>query len=78
MYFYISLQVSFPPYLFECLLYAPVDDQASTAQIGNGAVVFKLKKQEPGMWLQLTKDEAGKKQEPGMWLQLTKDEAGKN
>ena len=55
------IKVSFPPYLFECLLYAPVDDQASTAQIGNGAVVFKLKKQEPGMWLHLTKDEADDK-----------------
>lgn len=55
------IKVSFPPYLFECLLYAPVDDQASTAQIGNGAVVFKLKKQEAGMWLQLTKEEADNK-----------------
>lgn len=54
------IKVSFPPYLFECILYAPVDDQTSTAQIGNGAVVFKLKKQEPGMWLQLTKDETDK------------------
>lgn len=56
------IKVSFPPYLFECLLYAPVDDQTSTAQIGNGAVVFKLKKQEPGMWYQLSKDEIVDKQ----------------
>ncbi|XP_063435199.1 dynein axonemal assembly factor 4-like [Mytilus trossulus] len=56
------IKVSFPPYLFECLLHAPVDDQTSTAQIGNGAVVFKLKKQEPGMWYQLSKDEIVDKQ----------------
>ncbi|KAK7482622.1 hypothetical protein BaRGS_00026121, partial [Batillaria attramentaria] len=44
------LKVSYPPYLFECLLFAPVDDVAGTAQIGNGAVVFKLHKKEPCLW----------------------------
>ncbi|XP_060067258.1 dynein axonemal assembly factor 4-like [Ylistrum balloti] len=47
------LKVSCPPYLFECLLYAEVEDKKSIAQVGNGAVVFKLFKKEPGIWSNL-------------------------
>ncbi|CAL1540870.1 unnamed protein product [Lymnaea stagnalis] len=44
------LKVSYPPYLFECLLVAPVEDTRGCAQVGNGAVVFKLFKKEPRFW----------------------------
>ncbi|XP_064621063.1 dynein axonemal assembly factor 4-like [Lineus longissimus] len=47
------LKVSYPPYFFECLLFAPVDDDKSSAQIGNGAVLFRLQKQEVVLWDQL-------------------------
>ncbi|XP_053405308.1 dynein axonemal assembly factor 4-like [Mercenaria mercenaria] len=50
------LKVSYPPYLFECLLYAPVEDGDSVAQVGNGAVVFKLLKKEGDKWPQLQSD----------------------
>lgn len=52
-------QVSFPPYIFECLLAAPVDDIAGTAQIGNGSVLFKLSKKEPAMWGKLQSESSG-------------------
>ncbi|RUS79575.1 hypothetical protein EGW08_012669 [Elysia chlorotica] len=44
------LKVSYPPYIFECLLFAPVDSAKGSAQIGNGAVTFKLYKEEPVLW----------------------------
>ncbi|ESP00556.1 hypothetical protein LOTGIDRAFT_112670 [Lottia gigantea] len=47
------LKVSYPPYIFECLLSHPVDDEGSSAQLGNGAVIFKLKKTESIEWSQL-------------------------
>lgn len=56
------LKVSYPPYLFECLLYAPVDDGDSVAQVGNGAVVFKLLKKEEDKWPQLQSDLAEDKE----------------
>lgn len=56
------LKVSYPPYLFECLLFAPVDDVAGTAQIGNGAVLFRLRKQEPGFWGQVQSPQAEDKE----------------
>lgn len=57
------LKVSYPPYLFECLLFAPVDDGNSTAQVGNGAVVFKMLKKEPVKWTKLQSELAGDKEE---------------
>ncbi|XP_013406783.1 dynein assembly factor 4, axonemal [Lingula anatina] len=47
------LKVSYPPYFFEVLLFAPVEDTKSSAQVGNGAVVFNLTKKEPVLWSQL-------------------------
>ena len=53
------IQVSFPPYLFESFLYGPVEDGDSVAQVGNGAVVFKLLKKEGDKWPQLQSDLIG-------------------
>ncbi|KAK3755884.1 hypothetical protein RRG08_056152 [Elysia crispata] len=47
------LKVSYPPYLFECLLAASVDSSKGSAQVGNGAVTFKLYKNEPVLWKSL-------------------------
>ena len=52
-------QISYPPYLFECFLYAPVRDVDSVAQVGNGAVLFKLLKVDPDKWPQLQADITG-------------------
>ncbi|XP_039933215.1 dynein axonemal assembly factor 4 isoform X4 [Hirundo rustica] len=46
--------VSIPPFLFEAILYAPIDDTNSTAKIGNGNIFFTLYKKEPAMWDSLT------------------------
>ncbi|XP_042750069.1 dynein axonemal assembly factor 4 isoform X1 [Lagopus leucura] len=48
------LKVSVPPFLFEAVLYAPIDDTNSTAKIGNGIVFFTLYKKEVAMWESLT------------------------
>ncbi|NXR20794.1 DAAF4 factor, partial [Cinclus mexicanus] len=48
------LKVSIPPFLFEAVLYAPIDDTNSTAKIGNGNIFFTLYKKEPAMWDSLT------------------------
>ena len=47
------LQVSFPPYIFEVLLYDVVDEDASVARIENGMILFTLKKKTEGIWGQL-------------------------
>ncbi|XP_039933212.2 dynein axonemal assembly factor 4 isoform X1 [Hirundo rustica] len=47
-------EVSIPPFLFEAILYAPIDDTNSTAKIGNGNIFFTLYKKEPAMWDSLT------------------------
>ncbi|CAK8693863.1 unnamed protein product [Clavelina lepadiformis] len=47
------VKVSFPPFLFEALLFAPIDDDKSTATIRDGSVTFNLLKKEPVMWSQL-------------------------
>ncbi|KAI0231567.1 Dynein assembly factor 4, axonemal [Lamellibrachia satsuma] len=52
------LKVHYPPYLFECFLFAPVYDRKSAAEIGNGVVLFKLEKQEPQIWEQLHNPDA--------------------
>ncbi|NXA59031.1 DAAF4 factor, partial [Mohoua ochrocephala] len=54
------LKVSIPPFLFEAILYAPIDDTNSTAKIGNGNIFFTLYKKEPAMWDSLTLANAGK------------------
>ena len=42
--------MSYPPYIFECLLYADVDDVTSSCKIGDGVVAFRLVKKEPEIW----------------------------
>ncbi|KAM8973448.1 dynein axonemal assembly factor 4 [Pelodytes ibericus] len=48
------LKVSFPPFLFEAFLFAPIDDNKSSAKIGNGIILFTLHKQAPSVWDTLT------------------------
>ncbi|XP_066282095.1 dynein axonemal assembly factor 4-like [Branchiostoma lanceolatum] len=55
------IKVNYPPYLFEVDLFAPVVDDKSTAQVGNGTVVFKLVKKDPGIWTQLAASSGGDK-----------------
>ncbi|XP_075016219.1 dynein axonemal assembly factor 4 isoform X3 [Calonectris borealis] len=52
--------VSIPPFLFEAILYAPIDDTNSTAKIGNGIIFFTLYKKEVAMWDSLTLANANK------------------
>ncbi|XP_017297249.1 dynein assembly factor 4, axonemal [Kryptolebias marmoratus] len=47
------LKVHFPPYLFEAFLFQPVDDERSSAKIGNGVAVFSLPKRTEGLWERL-------------------------
>ncbi|KAM9532503.1 dynein axonemal assembly factor 4 isoform 2-T2 [Guaruba guarouba] len=47
-------RVSIPPFLFEAILYAPIDETNSTAKIGNGIIFFTLYKKEEAMWDSLT------------------------
>ncbi|KAK2539520.1 Dyx1c1 [Columba livia] len=54
------LKVSVPPFLFEAILYAPIDDTNSTAKIGNGIIFFTLYKKEVAMWDYLTLSNANK------------------
>ncbi|XP_071611229.1 dynein axonemal assembly factor 4 [Heliangelus exortis] len=54
------LKVSIPPFLFEAILYAPIDDTNSTAKIGNGIIFFTLYKKEVAMWDSLTIANANK------------------
>lgn len=56
------IKVSYPPYFFECFLHESVDDISSTAQIGNGAVVFKLLKKETQLWNELHHDRSDDKE----------------
>ncbi|XP_062440028.1 dynein axonemal assembly factor 4 isoform X2 [Rhea pennata] len=54
------LKVSIPPFLFEAVLYAPIDDTNSTAKIGNGIIFFTLYKKEIAMWDSLMMENANK------------------
>uniref|UniRef100_A0AAV2L3X3 Dynein assembly factor 4, axonemal n=1 Tax=Knipowitschia caucasica TaxID=637954 RepID=A0AAV2L3X3_KNICA len=54
------LGVHFPPYLFEAFLAQPVDDDKSTAKVGNGAAVFTLPKRKEEPWDQLMLSAADK------------------
>ncbi|XP_030354200.1 dynein assembly factor 4, axonemal isoform X2 [Strigops habroptila] len=49
-----GVRVSIPPFLFEAILYAPIDETNSTAKIGNGVIFFTLYKKEEAMWDSLT------------------------
>lgn len=46
--------MNFPPFLFEVLLFASIDESKSSAKVGNGVVIFTLYKKESTMWEQLT------------------------
>eukprot|EP00795_Rhopilema_esculentum_P012547 gene12547-3242_t len=41
------IKVSFPPYIFEVFLAAPVEDSKSKATISSGQITFQLEKKEP-------------------------------
>uniref|UniRef100_A0A3B3W076 Dynein axonemal assembly factor 4 n=1 Tax=Poecilia latipinna TaxID=48699 RepID=A0A3B3W076_9TELE len=44
------LKVHFPPFLFEAFLFEPVDDDRSSAKVGNGVAVFTLPKKTHKVW----------------------------
>jgi len=53
------LQVHFPPYIFECFLFADVHDLKSAVEIGNGTAIFKLEKKSEEVWPTLQCPDAG-------------------
>ncbi|XP_019359798.1 PREDICTED: dyslexia susceptibility 1 candidate gene 1 protein isoform X2 [Gavialis gangeticus] len=53
-------QVNVPPFLFEVILYAPIDDTSSTAKIENGSVFFTLYKKEAATWETLVMENTDK------------------
>ena len=55
------IKVSYPPYLFEVLLYASVIEERCTARVGNGMINFTLVKKEPGIWGRLRSEESESK-----------------
>ncbi|XP_040895170.1 dynein assembly factor 4, axonemal [Toxotes jaculatrix] len=59
------LKVHYPPYLFEAFLHEPVDDDSSTAKVGNGVAVVSLAKRAHTMWkdLMITTYDKEKKKE---------------
>lgn len=56
------VKVSYPPYLFEVLLYAPVIEERCVARVGNGVIDFTLIKKEPGIWGRLNSEESESKE----------------
>uniref|UniRef100_A0AAY4EJ70 Dynein axonemal assembly factor 4 n=1 Tax=Denticeps clupeoides TaxID=299321 RepID=A0AAY4EJ70_9TELE len=54
------LKVRFPPFLFEAFLFAPVEDDKSTATIKKGEMLFTLQKRSKEMWSHLTVKHADK------------------
>ena len=56
------VKVSYPPYLFEVLLYAPVIEERCIARVGNGVIDFTLIKKEPGLWGRLHSEESEDKE----------------
>ncbi|XP_078097153.1 dynein axonemal assembly factor 4 [Mustelus asterias] len=54
------LKVNFPPFLFEVVLFASIDESKSSAKVGNGVIIFTLCKKELGMWEQLSTVEVSK------------------
>ncbi|XP_005996227.1 dynein assembly factor 4, axonemal [Latimeria chalumnae] len=59
------LKVNFPPFLFEVILHAPIDDTKSSAKIRNGVVTFTLCKKEMIVWesLAIVKADKERKQQ---------------
>ncbi|KAM7413858.1 hypothetical protein PAMA_018922 [Pampus argenteus] len=59
------LKVHFPPFLFEAFLSEPVDDDRSTAKIGNGVAVISLSKRNNKVWecLMISTNDKEKKRE---------------
>ncbi|XP_055897734.1 dynein axonemal assembly factor 4-like isoform X2 [Biomphalaria glabrata] len=57
-----SINVNYPPYFFECLLAAPVEDCRGCAQIGDGVIIFKLIKKCPGFWKNLHSSDSNNKE----------------
>ncbi|TDH09246.1 hypothetical protein EPR50_G00084820 [Perca flavescens] len=59
------LKVHYPPYLFEAFLFEPVDDDRSTAKVGNGVAVISLSKRTNKVWehLMITTNDKEKKKE---------------
>ena len=56
------IKVSYPPYLFEVLLYASVIEERCVARVGNGMINFTLIKKEPGIWGRLHSEESESKE----------------
>ncbi|XP_075932421.1 dynein axonemal assembly factor 4 [Anarhichas minor] len=58
------LKVHYPPYLFEAFLFEPVDDDRSTAKVGDGVAVFSLPKRTNKVWehLMMTTNDKEKKE----------------
>ena len=56
------VKVSYPPYLFEVLLYAPVVEEQCVARVGNGVIDFMLIKKEQGLWGRLASEESQDKE----------------
>lgn len=56
------VKVSYPPYLFEVLLYAPVVEEQCVARVGNGVIDFTLIKKEPILWGRLSSEESENKE----------------
>ncbi|XP_048723517.1 dynein axonemal assembly factor 4 isoform X1 [Caretta caretta] len=54
------LKVNVPPFLFEAILYAPIDDTSSTAKIRNETIFFTLYKKEVAMWESLVMENGDK------------------
>ncbi|XP_032435006.1 dynein axonemal assembly factor 4 isoform X1 [Xiphophorus hellerii] len=59
------LKVHFPPFLFEAFLFEPIDDDRSSAKVGNGVAVFTLPKKTHKVWehLMITTDDKETKKE---------------
>ncbi|KAA8590591.1 dynein axonemal assembly factor 4 [Etheostoma spectabile] len=59
------LKVHYPPYLFEAFLFEPVDDDRSTAKVGNGVAIISLWKRTNKVWehLMITTNDKEKKKE---------------
>ncbi len=56
------IKVSYPPYLFEVHLHAPVLEERCTAKVGNGVIEFVLMKEEEGIWGRLESQESENKE----------------
>ncbi|XP_023253133.1 dynein assembly factor 4, axonemal [Seriola lalandi dorsalis] len=59
------LKVHYPPYLFEAFLLKPVDEDRSSAKVGNGVAVITLPKRTNKIWenLMITTNDKEKKKE---------------